>query len=154
MSFGHKAFPPAARLPVVRMLAARTLAACAFVAMLAVLLMPAAAAEAVFPTGSRLGLAPPPGLQPARSFPGFEDLQNGVFVRLIALPANAFPEIEKTMTNEALKKQGMTVEKRESLPLRGEQRHPRDRAAGDDGGPHPQMAADRDGRQSDRAGLA
>jgi hypothetical protein len=119
MSFGHKAFPPAARFSVVRMLAARALAACAFVAMLAVLLTPAAAAEAVFPTGSRLGLTPPPGLQPARSFPGFEDLQNGVFVRLVALPGAAFPEIEKTMTNEALKKQGMTVEKRESLPLSG-----------------------------------
>jgi hypothetical protein len=40
-----------------------------------------------------------------------------VFARLVALPGNAFPEIEKTMTNDALKKQGMTVEKRESLPL-------------------------------------
>jgi hypothetical protein len=33
------------------------------------------------------------------------------------LPGEAFAEIEKTMTNDALKKQGMTVEKRESLPL-------------------------------------
>jgi hypothetical protein len=79
--------------------------------------MPAGAADATFPIGSRLGLVPPPGLEPAKSFPGFEDVQNGVFLRLIALPAEAFAEIEKTMTNDALKKQGMTAEKRESLAL-------------------------------------
>ena len=83
----------------------------------AALLLPAAAADAVFPVGSRLGLIPPAGLEPATSFPGFEDRQNGVFIRLVALPAEAFAEIEKTMTNDALKKQGMTVEKRESMPL-------------------------------------
>jgi len=78
---------------------------------------PATAADAVFPIGSRLGFVPPNDLKPATTFPGFENEQKGVFVRLIALPGNAFPEIEKTMTNEALKKQGMTVEKRESVPL-------------------------------------
>jgi hypothetical protein len=83
----------------------------------AALLMPAAAADAVFPIGSRLGIVPPAGLKPATSFPGFEDPQNSVFIRLVALPAEAFPEIEKTMTNDALKKQGMTVEKRESIRL-------------------------------------
>src|SRR4029078_2581750 len=45
------------------------------------------------------------------------DHDNDVFVRLVVLPAGAFGEIEKTMTNEALRKQGMTVEKRENLPL-------------------------------------
>jgi len=83
----------------------------------AALLMPAAAADAVFPPGSRLGLVPAPGLEAAAAFPGFEDAQHGVFVRLVALPGGAFDTIEKTMTNEALKKEGMTVEKRESLPL-------------------------------------
>ena len=78
---------------------------------------PAAAADAVFPIGSRLGFVPPTELKPATTFPGFENEQKGVFIRLIALPGNAFSEIEKTMTNEALKKEGMTVEKRESLPL-------------------------------------
>jgi hypothetical protein len=92
----------------------RLLAACVFSASL---LLPAGAADAVFPVGSRLGLVPLPGLQPTTGYPGFEDPQNSVFVRLIALPAEAFAEIEKTMTNDALKKQGMTVEKRESVPL-------------------------------------
>ncbi len=113
-------FRPVNRLPSVRLLAAR---AVMMGAVLAALLgtppKPAAAANAVFPIGSRLGLVPPPGLNPARSFSGFEDTQNSVFIRLVGLPGSAFPEIEKTMTNEALKKQGMTVEKRESVPLGG-----------------------------------
>ena len=53
------------------------------------------------------------------SFPGFEDDQKNAFIRLIALPAQAYAEIEKTMTNDAMKKQGMTVEKRETLKLPG-----------------------------------
>lgn len=89
------------------------------IAMLAGLPLAAIAAEAVFPVGSRLGLAPPPELKAATSFPGFEDNQNRVFVRLVALPGVAYAEIEKTMTNDALKKQGMTVEKRETLTLGG-----------------------------------
>jgi hypothetical protein len=64
-------------------------------------------------------MVPPPGLSASASFPGFEDPDNNVFVRLVALPANAYAEIEKTMTNEALRKQGMTVDKRESLTLAG-----------------------------------
>jgi hypothetical protein len=83
------------------------------------LLMPAVAADAVFPIASRIGMVPPEGLKPATAFPGFEDPTNDVFVRLVALPGTAFSEIEKTMTNEALKKQGMTVEKRESIKFAG-----------------------------------
>jgi hypothetical protein len=103
----------------IRPFLARVLRCLAAVAVSAALLAPAAAADAVFPIGSRLGLVPAPGLEAATTFPGFEDTQNGVFVRLVALPASAFGTIEKTMTNEALKKEGMTVEKRESLPLGG-----------------------------------
>ena len=83
----------------------------------AVLAMPAAAAEAVFPIASRIGIVPPPGLNVSTAFSGFEDDQKNAFIRLIALPAAAFAEIEKTMTNDAMKKQGMTVEKRETLKL-------------------------------------
>ena len=86
-------------------------------AVAASLLTPAGAAEVVFPIGSRLGLVPPPKLQPSRNFAGFEDDTSRVYIRLITLPGNAFPELDKTMTNDALKKQGMTVEKRESVPL-------------------------------------
>ena len=79
--------------------------------------MPAVAADPVFPTASRIGMVPPAGLQPATTFPGFEDTSKGAFIRLIALPAQAFAEIEKTMTNDAIKKQGMVVEKRDTLKL-------------------------------------
>ena len=95
----------------------RSLIAGAVAVLLSVTPLPAAAADAVFPIGSRLGFIPPDGLKPATTYPGFEDEQKGVFARLVALPGNAFSGIEKTMTNDALKKQGMTVEKRESLPL-------------------------------------
>jgi hypothetical protein len=86
-------------------------------AMSAALLAPAASAEAIFPLASQIGLVPPAGLVASTSFPGFEDQENNVFVRLVALPGNAYAEIEKTMTNDALRKQGMTVEKREHLTL-------------------------------------
>ena len=95
----------------------RLLAACAVAAFMACLPAPATAADPVFPIASRLGLVPPPGLTAARTFPGFEDEKNNVFIRLVALPGGAFAEIEKTMTNDALKKQGMTLDKRETLPL-------------------------------------
>jgi len=83
----------------------------------AALLWPAAAAEVVYPLASRLGLVPPAGMRPATTFPGFENQEKNVFVRLVALPGPAFAEIEKTMTVDALKKQGMTIEKRESVTL-------------------------------------
>lgn len=83
----------------------------------AALLNLAVAANAVFPIASRIGLVPPVGMRPSTVFPGFEDQTNNVFARLVALPGTAFTEIEKTMTSEALKKQGITVEKRESLRL-------------------------------------
>jgi hypothetical protein len=86
-------------------------------AVLASLPTSAHAADAVFPTASRLGLVPPFPLQAAKTFSGFEDERNGVFVRLVALPPSAFATIEKTMTNEAMRKQGMAVEKRETLKL-------------------------------------
>src|SRR3989304_10154029 len=76
-----------------------------------------AAPEVVFPLASRIGLIPPTGLKISTSFTGFADQQNQVFVRVIARPGAAFAEIEKTMTNDALKKQGMAIEKRETVAL-------------------------------------
>jgi hypothetical protein len=95
-----------------------TLRLLAVVALWAVLALPATAAEAIFPLASRVGLVPPAGFKTARSFMGFEDQSNNAFIRLIALPPQAFGEIEKTLTGEAFGKQGMTVEKREPFPLR------------------------------------
>jgi len=76
-----------------------------------------AQAEAIFPVASRIGLVPPPGLKPSQTFVGFEDTENSVFIRIIAMPGPAYAELEKSMTGEALRKQGLTVEKRESRVL-------------------------------------
>jgi hypothetical protein len=84
---------------------------------LAALHLPAAAAEAIFPLASQIGLVPPAGMTASKSFSGFEDRQNGVYVRLIALPGKAFTEIDKTMSSEALRKQGMQIDKREPFAL-------------------------------------
>jgi hypothetical protein len=85
--------------------------------LLIVLAVPASAADVVYPQGSRVGLVPPPGLRASTEFPGFEDRQKNVAVMLSALPADAFGEIEKSDSAESLKKQGATLETRESLTL-------------------------------------
>lgn len=76
------------------------------------------AADAVFPTGSRLGLVPPDGLEPSETFRGFEDRTNNVAILLVEMPAQAQREVEKAMTPEGLKRQGVHVDKRENVPLK------------------------------------
>lgn len=78
---------------------------------------PAAAAEPVFPTGSRIGLVPPPGMVPSKTFPGFVDTVNKAAMLITALPAGGFDQVEKTLSADGLKKQGITLEKREDLQL-------------------------------------
>jgi len=78
---------------------------------------PALAADAVFPTGSKIGLVPPPGLVPSESFRGFEDRTNNVAILLVEMPAAAYRDVEKAMSNDALKKQGVLIDKRENVPL-------------------------------------
>lgn len=74
-------------------------------------------AEPQYPVGSRIGLVPPTGMSSSTQFQGFEDTDRNVFIRLVAMPARAFAAIEQTMTNDALKQQGLQVEKREALTL-------------------------------------
>jgi hypothetical protein len=76
----------------------------------------AQAADAQFPLGSRIGLAPPAGMDLSTKFSGFEDAKNDVFIRIVAMPGEAYSSSEK-QSNDALKKQGMTVEKREPIAL-------------------------------------
>jgi hypothetical protein len=75
------------------------------------------AAEAVYPPGSRLGIAPPSGMVTSNNFFGFEDPSTNAAVILAALPAEAYGELEKTISAEALKKQGVTLEKREAMSI-------------------------------------
>lgn len=76
---------------------------------------PAQAADVVYPTGSRIGLAPPPGLTVSKSFAGFEDRENRVALLIAALPAAAYPDIASSTTPESLQKQGVTLDTREDV---------------------------------------
>jgi len=77
----------------------------------------AAAGEAAYPPGSRIGLAPPPGMVTSKSFFGYEDPDNNAAIVLLALPPQAYADLDKSVTADALKRQGMTFETREALPL-------------------------------------
>src|SRR5262245_876814 len=79
--------------------------------------LPALAADVVFPTGSRIGIAPPPGMAVSRNFFGFEDADNKVAIIILVLPPEAYAEIEPTTNAEPLKQQGVTLEKRELMTL-------------------------------------
>jgi hypothetical protein len=81
--------------------------------------LPARAAEPVYPTGSLVGFVPPPGFTASKRFPGFENSDNGASIVLLSLPPQAYPDIEKSMTVEAFKAQGITEEKRENVALPG-----------------------------------
>src|SRR5262249_49319811 len=85
--------------------------------LLALAQMPARAADVLYPPGSRIGLAPPPGLTPSKNFFGYEDPDNNVAIILVALPVEAYAELDKTVDSESFKRQGVTFESREAMPL-------------------------------------
>jgi len=90
----------------------------ALVALMALAVPAGAAAPApVFPPGSHLGLVPPPGMVPSTAFNGFVDPEANAGIVITALPPEAYASMAKSMSEEALKKQGVTVEKRESIQL-------------------------------------
>jgi hypothetical protein len=79
--------------------------------------MPAHAADPIFPPGSRLGMVPPAGMVVSHSFEGFEDIDKNAAVLLSTLPAVAYDQIDKTMVPEALQKQGILIDRREPVTL-------------------------------------
>lgn len=80
--------------------------------------LPAYAADPVFPVNSRIGLVPPAGFTPSARFNGFENTQASAAILVAELPAQAYADIEKSFTDEALKSRGMTVEVREPITLK------------------------------------
>ena len=88
----------------------------------AALPLPAAAAEPTFPVASQIGHGAAARAErrarPSRASRTPTTASSSGWSRCPATPSR---EIEKTMTNDALRKQGMTVEKRESLTLRERQ---------------------------------
>ncbi len=88
-------------------------------ALIAQALLPAlpAQAEALFPPGQRVGLAPPPGMLPTNNVPGFADPDRAAAITILELPANLYSDIEKAVFSKELQQPGMTVDKRESFPF-------------------------------------
>ncbi|HXQ82657.1 MAG TPA: hypothetical protein VN769_01180 [Xanthobacteraceae bacterium] len=80
--------------------------------------VPAHAADALFPPGSRIGLVPPAGMTPGQSFQGFGDRQRDAAILITALPADAYGPLEKTGVPDVLHTQGITVDKREPIDLK------------------------------------
>jgi hypothetical protein len=75
------------------------------------------AADPVYPMASQSGLVPPDGMVVSKTFPGFEDLNNDSAILIALQPARAYDDLKKSLDTDALKKQGITVDKREDLPL-------------------------------------
>jgi hypothetical protein len=82
-----------------------------------ILLTPTRAEQPVFPTGAHIGLVPPAGMTLAQTYPGFIDAAKNAGILIGVLPLTTYPDIEKTLEDDALKKQGFTPEKRETLQL-------------------------------------
>jgi hypothetical protein len=94
--------------------------AAAFAALLAVsaFAVPAHAADAIFPTGSRVGLVPPGDMTLSKTFEGFADPLKSATILISTLPAEAYDSLEKSGVPDALRKQGFTVDKREPIELK------------------------------------
>ncbi len=75
----------------------------------------ARAADPVFPTGARVGLAPPPGMVPSKAFAGFEDRAHNSGVIISEVPVETTADVDKRFSAEALKSQGLTLERREEV---------------------------------------
>ncbi len=75
------------------------------------------AGEVTYPPGSRVGLVPPSGMVTSRGFFGFEDPENNVVIILVALPGKAYADLDKSVTADALKRQGVALQSREPLSL-------------------------------------
>jgi hypothetical protein len=86
---------------------------------LALAAVPAFAADPVFPVNSRVGLVPPAGFVPNARLSGFENPQANAVILMSTMPADAYPELEKSLTDEALKQRGIQVALREPLALKG-----------------------------------
>jgi hypothetical protein len=88
-------------------------------ALVALAAAPGRAADAVFPLASHIGLVAPASMTPSQAFRGFEDRAANASILILEIPAQAFPAVEKQLTPEALKKEGMVEDKRETVALKG-----------------------------------
>ena len=76
-------------------------------------------AEPIFPTGSAVGLEPPPGMTVSSRFSGFEDRERGASIVIVEMPAEAYDEVQGRFTAEGLKPTGIAVGERRDLQVPG-----------------------------------
>jgi len=96
----------------------RWLIPCAALALLGLLgAGPSRAADPVFPLGSHFGLSPPGDMKPAIAFRGFEDRDTDASMLIVEIPSQNAAEVEKELTAATLKKQGLSEDTRETVPL-------------------------------------
>jgi len=94
-----------------------TIRALTLFVLIALCASPARAADVAYPPGSRIGLAPPAGMVTSNNFFGYVDPDNSVAIMLVALPAEAYADLDKSVSAEGLRRQGLTLESREAMPL-------------------------------------
>jgi hypothetical protein len=88
-------------------------------AILVGLAAPASAASPTFLPGARIGLVPPEGMVPSRSFRGYEDADRGAMLFVTELGAETAERVAKDFTPEALAAGGIEIETREDAALAG-----------------------------------
>jgi hypothetical protein len=94
-----------------------SIAPLAAVCALLVVALPVQAADPTFPMASVVGLVPPAGMVLSKDFPGFEDQDKDAAILLAVQAPAAYAELVKSLDTDALKKQGISVEKHEDMPL-------------------------------------
>jgi hypothetical protein len=90
----------------------------ALAALLALLALPAHAADPVFPTGSRVGLVPPGNMMPSKTFEGFGDPDKNAAILVSSLPPDAYEPLEKAGVPEQLRKDGFTIDKHDPIAVK------------------------------------
>lgn len=86
-------------------------------ALLLLLAAPAAAAEPIFPPGSRIGLVPPDAMLASRRFLGFENTAKQASIAFVEMPPGTYDAVAADLTKESLKAQGVTLTSRETVRL-------------------------------------
>lgn len=69
--------------------------------------LPALAQGVSYVTGTGIGLVPPKGMHPSKTFSGFESPETGATILVGELPAEAYPQILATFTPEGLAASGL-----------------------------------------------
>ena len=78
---------------------------------------PARAADPTFPPASIAGLVPLAGMVVSKTFPCFEDVAKDTAILLTVHTPAVYDELKQGLDTEALKKQGITLEKLVDLKL-------------------------------------